>query len=280
MIPPPMNQTDDNFSSSWQELLAAYPEEAQHIHALAAKLELKDPQLLFEALTHRSAVDSLPRALPWNERLEFLGDSVLGLIIATLLWKTQNDLTEGQLSKLKACLVSQATLARIAKDPLKLDKCLLLGSAEKKNGSHQNPALLENALEALVGAIYLDSSFLRTCDVVKDWFTPILEGTTGGPGTDVDYKSQLQELVQGKYKETPDYQTVEAQGPAHRRVFTVKVLVGGKQIAVARGASKKKASQAAAGCALRALFSEGATLPSPPLTPLSPVRKEKTICEG
>ncbi len=237
----------DILEDKWRIFWENYPEEHAQLSILEAKIAytFQDRSFLYEAMVHRSAIlhpltTKEKNPLPWNERLEFLGDSVLGLIISSLLWQRES-LDEGQLSQVKASLVSEASLARLAKH-LGLHNCLTVGRVEKKVESHLRPSLLADALEALIGAMYLDSSYDCVSEHVQTWFTeffPIDEDVQ-------DAKTRLQELFQGRYQKVPQYVTLEEKGPDHAKTFRVAVVFDGQTLAEADGSSKKRASQAAA----------------------------------
>jgi ribonuclease-3 len=235
-------------TGKWRLFWETYPEEYAQLIVLENKIgyRFKNRELLYEALVHRSAVTFHPTGggdmmeIPWNERLEFLGDSVLGLLVSSLLWGRQG-LDEGQLSQVRASLVSEASLAKLA-EHLGLPHCLTVGKIERRMGSHQRPSLLADALEALIGALYLDSSYNCVSNLVSTWFTEFFS-----IDEDIqDPKTRLQELLQGEFQEAPEYQTLEETGPDHAKTFRVAVVFHGRKLAEAHGSSKKRASQAAA----------------------------------
>ncbi len=236
-------------AEQWQLFWEQYPEEAANLPFLQTNIAytFSDRQLLYEAMTHRSAIThahanpGTATELPWNERLEFLGDSVLGLVVASMIWHRKR-LDEGQLSQLKASLVSEASLAKLALK-LGLADCLTVGKIEKKAGNHCRPSLLADALEALIGAIYLDSSYDTVQKVVQKWFNDFF----AFDDKDIqDAKTRLQELLQAQFQEVPQYLTLEETGPAHAKTFRIAVVFAGKTLAEGEGTSKKRASQAAA----------------------------------
>lgn len=236
-------------AEKWRFFWETYQEEYAELAILEARIGyvFQNRDLVFEAMVHRSAIHTphgaskgLHAELPWNERLEFLGDSVLGLVISSLLWGRKT-FDEGQLSQLKASLVSEASLAKLAHH-LGLPKVLTVGKVERKAGHHLRPSLLADALEALIGAIYLDSSYDCVAKLVQVWFTdffPIDEDVQ-------DAKTRLQELLQERFQKVPEYLTIEAKGPDHAKIFRVAVHFDGQKLAEAEGSSKKRASQAAA----------------------------------
>ena len=218
---------------------------------------------LYEALTHKSAILAFRKhrknpkleklGLNHYERIEFLGDSVLGLIVSSMLWtqknpQTKKPLTEGELSRIKAFLVSETTLAQIAED-LSLDKLILLSKAEKSSNGALRKALLADCLEALIGSIFEDGGYNQARKFIKKLYKELLK--TNLLEVSLDYKSQLQEIFQEKEKQSPHYETLETSGPDHEKQFKVGVYFAEEQIASAWGESKKKASQKAAKEALK-----------------------------
>jgi len=202
--------------------------------------QFRQPQLCLQALTHRS-VSSKSN----YERLEFMGDALLGVIIACYLYEHFPNEDEGRLTRLRSTLVRQDSLAAIAKD-LKLGEHLVLGSGEMKSGGHRRESILADAVEALIGAIYLDSADLNVVrDVVLNWYAPyllILEPKD----TLKDPKTRLQELLQGKRLPLPEYTLTAALGEAHNQTFTVECRVDGASVTVGHGQSRRYAEQSAA----------------------------------
>ncbi len=212
----------------------------------------RDPGLLNQALTHKSFHNENPTSsLGHNERLEFLGDAVLGLALSDLLMKRFPELSEGDLSKLRASLVNEAILAEISLEQ-KFDQNLKLGRGELQTGGAQKPRLLASVLEAFVGAIYLDSGFQSAFDFVVQTFSGRLESLAGQDAYARDYKTRLQELAQEQHRQAPVYSVVSEVGPDHDKTFEVAVQVAGKEIARGKGRSKKQAEQDAARAALEA----------------------------
>lgn len=209
------------------------------------------PALLHTALVHRSYCNEHPRETS-NERLEFLGDSVLSLIISDRLYTLFPDFPEGQLTARRSYLVQTTTLAAKS-EALGLDKLLLLSKGEAELGGRANPSLLANTFEAVLGALYMDSG-LSAC---RQFLTAVFPDTEITSDLQIkDPKSLLQELAQGQSLGTPQYQTVDTSGPDHAKNFTVTVTVGGNTVAQGTGASKQKAETAAAKNALATLFPE------------------------
>jgi ribonuclease-3 len=212
-----------------------------------------DPSLLLRALTHRSHAHEDPTgASRDNESLEFLGDSVLGFVIADTLYRQFPQLDEGQQSKIKSSLVSTTTLARLARR-LGLGDHLVLGRGEEKTGGRRKPALLADGFEAVIAAVYLDGGIEAARAFVHRHFAPELEEVRSPKFWEHDYKSWLQEFVQGRELPLPEYVVVAETGPDHRKLFEVEVIVDGRAAGRATGRSKKEAEQQAARQALEEL---------------------------
>ena len=207
--------------------------------------QFKNENLLTEALTHKSYSIEENKAKAHNERLEFLGDSILNFVIAAdLLNKFKNE-SEGLLSKKRASLVNQNILAVIAKD-LKLQSFLLFGPGEVKQGSPLNPRLLASGLEAIIGAIYLDSNFQTVEAWILKLFKNIPFEANDQIGNISDYKTRLQELTQKHKLGTPIYELVYTTGPSHKPQFVISLKLDGVEKSRADGGSKKAAEQKAA----------------------------------
>ena len=221
----------------------------------------RDRGLLEHALTHRSRVhEDASGGVIDNESLEFLGDSVLGFIIADLLFRNFPEHNEGQKSKLKASLVSAASLARLG-DRIGLGEFLILGRGEEKTGGRKKLALIADGYEALIAAIYLDGGVEPVRAFLERQFEELIAEArrTGAEATFTeDYKSALQEWLQAHDRGLPVYRLVTESGPPHRRTFEVEVLVAGTGVARAGGRSKKEAAQAAAKLALDRLAADQA----------------------
>lgn len=212
-------------------------------------LTFADQRLLEQAVCHRSFIHEKPDlATASNERLEFLGDAVLGLLAAQYLYTAYPTLSEGDLTELRAALVRGETLDRWAKS-LRLGEYLRLGRGEEASGGRQRQALLAATFEALLAAILLD----RGLETVRRFLHPFLEleaqRALAAQATR-DFKSRLQELAQAERRQTPSYRTLAAQGPDHDKLFSVEVLVGGISLATGVGKSKQAAEQEAAKRAL------------------------------
>jgi ribonuclease-3 len=206
------------------------------------------PERLAVALTHRSFGEGEN-----NETLEFLGDAVLALAMADLLMARFPGAREGELSKMRASLVNAEVLARKARE-LELGRWLRLGKGEEKSGGREKPSILGAVYEALLGAIYLDAGYERARAVVEAHFAAdVLEHPSVGLR---DYKTELQELTQRLFRETPAYTLVEESGPDHEKRFVSEIAIGGRWFGRGVGRSKKTAEQAAAMEALAALARE------------------------
>ncbi len=199
----------------------------------------RQPALLRQALTHRSY------GTPHNERLEFLGDSVLSLAISTHLYHGFPQLTEGELSRVRAHLVKEPTLAEIAQE-LRLGDYLFLGEGELKSGGFRRPSILADALEAIFGAIYLDGGFADAQRVIEGLYAPVI-ARLDPKKLSKDPKTQLQEFLQGRKLRLPQYTIVATEGEAHEQHFKVECHIPDLEIrAVGGGASRRKAEQDAA----------------------------------
>jgi ribonuclease-3 len=215
----------------------------------------RDRGLLEHALTHTSRFhEDVTGGVLHNESLEFLGDAVLGLVIAEALYREHPEYDEGQKSKIKASLVSAARLARLG-DDLQLGSHLLLGRGEEKSGGRRKTALLADACEALIAAMYLDGGLAAARGFITREIWAGL-GTPTHPGGLAammgDYKSALQEVLQEAGRGLPEYRIAGERGPAHERLFEVELYVEGRLVAQAEGRTKKEAEQEAARTALEA----------------------------
>jgi len=205
-----------------------------------------DCGLLQTALTHRSF------GVPNNERLEFIGDGLLNCVIAVALFRRYPDLAEGELSRMRANLVRQDTLHQLAVS-LNLGDSLRLGEGELKSGGNQRPSILADAVEALIGAVYLDAGFEATQSVIARLYLPLFDEMRSGPVTK-DAKTSLQEWLQGRKKPLPRYHVIEASGAAHEQRFEVACEIENPALrTTGQGSSRRLAEQAAADRALKAL---------------------------
>jgi ribonuclease-3 len=210
--------------------------------------EFGDPALLVQAVTHRSAGGTN------NERLEYLGDAVLGLVVAEALFQRSPAATEGELSRLRATLVRKQTLAEIARD-LELGDYLKLGSGELKSGGYRLDSILADALEAVVGAIYLDGGLGPSSDWIQKKFASRLE-TLPSAAELKDAKTRLQELLQSRHLKLPAYSVTRVHGEAHAQTFEVECRVSEQNKAThGSGKSRRLAEQQAAEAMLKALGS-------------------------
>ncbi len=214
-----------------------------------AGYRFKQTGLLDQALSHRSFSRGNN-----NERLEFLGDSVLSLVITQYIYQQLPDADEGELSRIRASLVKEETLAEIARKN-NLGEYIHLGGGELKSGGFRRASILSDALEALIGAMYLDSNFDQARDAVLFLFHDHLE-TLPDSQSLKDPKTRLQEFLQSKQSDLPDYEVVQTVGKAHDQVFTVKCRVPAFSVETSgKGGSRKKAEQVAAARALEQLAS-------------------------
>lgn len=218
-------------------------------------VRFREPALLHQALIHRSYRQSAkPGAVKTdNETMEFLGDAVLGLVISEELYRLYPISEVGELAKVKAQVVSRATLGEIA-IAMHLDQWILLGQGETARGEGRRPSVIGSALEAVFGAVYLDRGLPATMKLIKRLFRDQIEQMETGEGS-TDYKSLLQEYVLRYFKVSPEYRMVGESGPGHRRRFQASVGWRGKVYGHGSGPNKKAASQEAARVALEHLLS-------------------------
>ncbi len=212
-------------------------------------VKFKNKSLLQRAVTHRSFVNESGRTVKDNERLEYLGDSVLGLVVNEYLFKVFEEYREGKLAKIKSAVVSEATLAKIAK-AMSLGEFILMGRGEEHSGGRERPSILANTLEAIIGAVYLDLGLKVSRKFVLSLLREEID-TVNNLTYLRDPKTALQEYVQKKYKERPVYQVIEERGPDHMKEFTVKLLINGREIVTGEGPSKRKAEMNAARASLK-----------------------------
>ena len=219
------------------------------------RLSFSDLSLLEQALVHSSYVNENPGFVSAsNERLEFLGDAVLGLVVAEKLYQDFPELAEGKMTKLRSVLVSRDTLARLAK-VIKLGDYLYLGKGEEASGGRHKSANLAGAIEAVIAAVFLDRGLIATREIILKLIDEELRKVIR-QRSEVDYKSQLQEIVQSRYRSVPDYRLLETTGPDHAKRFTVEVIVGGIVLGRGSGKSKKIAETEAARSALEQLSAD------------------------
>ena len=218
--------------------------------------------MLAQSLAHRSWCAEHP-AQASNERLEFLGDSVLGLVVTDHLYRTYPELPEGELAKVRASVVNSASLAEVAA-ALGVGDAILLGKGESQSGGREKPSILADAMEALLGAIYIDRGWDHAATIVMQLLGERIEEAAAGPGGQ-DYKTRLQELCARSFDELPVYR-VSDEGPDHAKEFDAVVEIDGRARGTGRGRSKKQAEQAAARAAweeLRELVEGAASVAEP-----------------
>lgn len=212
--------------------------------------KFKNKKLLIQALTHRSFLNETNQPdIESNERLEFLGDTILSFIISEWLFKQFPDYLEGDLTNIRSNLVRTTSLAKIAQR-LKIGNYLLLSKGEKESGGQKNPTLLANTLEAVIGAIFLDQDLKTVKKFIRNNFSSALESLIRLGGLK-DSKSLLQEKIQSETNFSPVYKTIKEEGPAHKKTFTVGVFLNNKLLATGVGKSKQQAEEEAAKIALR-----------------------------
>lgn len=208
----------------------------------ALEVAFADRALLDAALTHRSYAFE-QGVLPTNERLEFLGDAVLGLVITDLAFRRFPDLSEGELAKLRAAMVNMTTLAEVARE-VRLGEAMRLGHGEELSGGRGKASILADGLEAVFGAVYLDQGLGRTQELLERLFWHRMSAYSRGEG-DRDYKTILQELAAQDLGRVPEYR-VQERGPDHQKEFTATVFLLGRAFGQGSGRSKKEAEQRAA----------------------------------
>jgi ribonuclease-3 len=207
--------------------------------------------LLKQALTHRSFLQNDKEGCKTNERLEFLGDAVLGLIVTDELYHRFPQKSEGELTKIKSLIVSREVLAQIAKK-IGLGRFLILGSGEERSGGRNRQSILSDTFEALLGAIYLDSGISSTRRLVNHYLFKNIDKIVDDKFY-TNFKSWLLEYVQAQGSPSPVYHMLYENGPDHKKIFTIEVLVNGKVLGIGRGKTKKQAEQAAAFKAVKEL---------------------------
>jgi ribonuclease-3 len=220
---------------------------------------LRDPEAIRQAFVHSSYYNENPTGLSGhNERLEYLGDAVIGLIVSHLLYERYPDEDEGFLTARRAALVNREALAVMARG-LGMDRYLLLGRGEAEAGGATRPSLLAAAFEAVAGALYLSEGLA----VTRDWLLTVIGGQLeqAGEGVPKSAKSRLQELTQRQHRTKPHYELVATIGPPHDQTFTVAAVLDGRRLATGTGSSRQRAEEQAAGSALQALVVDG---PEPP----------------
>jgi ribonuclease-3 len=202
--------------------------------------KFRDEGILKTALTHSSFANET--SVESNERLEFLGDAVLGFIVARVLYDLFPEAAEGKLSKMRSAIVSRMNFAHFAKE-LKIDKQILLGRGEEITGGRKRQSNLAGAFEAVIGAVYIDGGYRKVYTIVSRLLKDCLNGKEE---IFKDYKTRLQEIAQRQFKKVPKYKVVLEEGPPHDKCFHVEVKLGRKAIGKGIGSNKKQAEQAAA----------------------------------
>jgi ribonuclease III len=219
----------------------------------ALRVRFRDQDLRIQSLTHRSYAFEQDSDIT-NERLEFLGDAVLGLVVTDLAYRRFPDLPEGDLAKLRAATVNMMTLADVARD-LRLGEELLLGRGEELSGGRDKTSILADAMEGVLGAVYLDRGLRDATAVIERLFWPRMAAYARGEG-ERDYKTGLQELAAQEIGTVPQYR-VREDGPDHAKEFTATVFIAGRRYGAGEGKSKKEAEQQAAREAFSRLLQEG-----------------------
>jgi ribonuclease-3 len=233
--------------------VAAKPARTADPAELAAELGVEiDPELFRRALTHRSFANE-NGDVPHNERLEFLGDSVLGVVVTEALYRAHPDLAEGKLAKLRASVVNMRALAEVARriGPDGIGKYILLGRGEDATGGRDKPSILADTLEAILGAIHVEHGLDGAARVIHRLFDPVLAAAPGY-GAGLDWKTSLQELTALRGLGVPEY-LITSEGPDHAKSFTAAAVVDGVTYGIRQGRNKKEAEQAAAEDAWRTL---------------------------
>ncbi|NCB01061.1 MAG: ribonuclease III [Spirochaetia bacterium] len=216
-----------------------------------ASIHFKSIELLNLAFSHRSFANESHDSVDNNERLEFLGDSVLGLVVSTWLFLNLPELDEGDFSRIKSFVVSEDSLAEIAKN-LRVDNFILIGKGEEFSGGRSKKALLADCMEAIFGAYFLDSGYKAATELIQNLLVPQIHTVLENKHRK-DYKTLLQEFVQKKYKTYPKYNVVKKTGPEHDNTFWVEVIIQKKTFGPASGNNKKEGEQAAAKIAFEVL---------------------------
>ena len=242
--------------SRLKRLFTASDETAADVQLDAVQRLLKynfvDRELLLLSLTHRSVARAANTHLPSNERLEFLGDSVLGLIIAAALYHDRPHDAEGDLTKQKAMLVNEVTLSMVAIE-IGLNLHIRMSPEEERSGGRERPSIVSDAFEAVIGAMFLDGGFESSRRLVLDTIYS-RKDVILSDAAQRNFKGELLELVQGRGEGMPNYEVVSEVGPDHDKTFHVLVSVNGTQLGEGKGSSKKEAEQRAASVALESFF--------------------------
>jgi len=218
-------------------------------------VRFKSVELLSRALTHRSRTNEDPSRNENNERLEFLGDAVLGMVAASYLFRKLPERAEGELARIKSFIVSEDTLSEVALD-LGVDRALLIGKGEEQSGGRTKKAILADAMEAVFGACYLDQGFDKACSFILKLLAPEVDKVLANRHRK-DYKTIVQEFVQKQYRSYPKYTVVRRSGPDHDRTFWIACVIEDREYGPAEGKNKKEAEQKAASLAYEAIAAAG-----------------------
>lgn len=251
-----------------------------HFERLQTRLGYRfgDRAILLQALTHTSYghefLQDRPFALRDNERLEFLGDAILDVVVSDILLETYPEANEGHLSKMRAAAVNEKTLAAVARS-IQLHEVIRLGKGETQTGGNLKPSILSSGFEALIAAIYLDGGYNAVYPVVRHLFSPMF-AEERDEKVYCDHKTQLQEIVQARWKVTPTYHLLQTWGPDHAKVFEVEVRMKGCTLGHAEGNSKKDAEQNAARAAIQAVEPVGSPT-GEPVEPAGPPGPEAAV---
>ena len=219
-----------------------------------AGIRFRKAELLNLAFSHRSYSNEIASNIDNNEKLEFLGDSVLGVVVSDYLFRIMSERPEGELARIKSFVVSEESLAGIAKT-IKVDNFVLIGKGEEYSGGRTKKAILADCMEAIFGAYYLDSGYKNAQNFILKYLIPEINKVLENKHRK-DYKTLLQELVQKRYKSYPRYNLVKKTGPDHDRTFWIEVRIKGEIYGPGKGKNKKEAEQRAAGIAFESLTGE------------------------
>jgi ribonuclease-3 len=217
-----------------------------------AGIRFKRKELLNLSFCHRSFANENQKSIDNNEKLEFLGDSVLGIVVTDYLFRTFPDKTEGEMAKVKSMVVSEDSLAEIARN-LRIDNYILVGRGEEFSGGRSKKALLADCLEAVIGAYYIDSGFKKASLFVRNYLVPLIQDVVEDRHDNRDYKTLLQELAQRKFRTYPRYNLLKIKGPEHKKEFWIEVEILDGKYGPGKGSNKKKAEQDAARIAFETL---------------------------
>lgn len=241
-----MKDDEKHVSSGRKEKRSRY----KHLNSFQSiiKVKFKNKSILNRALTHRSYANEAGAHIIDNERLEYLGDSVLALVVNEYLFKRFEDYLEGDLAKIKSAVVSEKTLFKVANE-INLGGFILMGKGEEQSGGRERSSILANTLEAVIGAIYLDSGLKESKKFILSLIKKDIE-IINNLSYDRDPKTTLQEYVQKKYKDKPLYEVINERGPDHLKEFFVRLVINGRDVSIGRGTSKRKAEMDAAKQAL------------------------------